>query len=297
MGFGFFVFMATNKDYYEILGVSKNATDKELKSAYRKLALEWHPDKNKSAEAEKKFKEINEAYEVLSNPQKRQTYDQFGHAAFQQGGGGASPFSGFGGDWAQHGPFRVRYQQWGNSQSPFGDFGFSDPFEIFEQFFGGASPFSQTRTPHYQITISLEEAFGGTEKDVVIEGKRRKIKIPAGVDDGSRIQFSDFFVVVGIRPHKLFQRDGDDLVAEIEIPLLTAVSGGIMEIPTVDGREKIRIKPGTQPGTNLRLSGRGMPRLHGRGRGDYYIRLQINIPAYKDLTREQKESLEKLQRR
>src|SRR3989338_3537519 len=268
--------MATNRDYYEVLQVKKGATDRELKTAYRKLALAWHPDKNKSPEAEKKFKEINEAYEVLSNPNKKQAYDQFGHAGVNQGAGGESPFAG--------------------GFPPFGDV---DPFEIFEQFFGGASPFGTSQRQHmshYQISIELEEAFKGVEKEVSIGGKERKIKIPPGVDDGARIRFSDFFIVVNVRAHKIFTRDGDDLVADVEIPLITAVTGGVVEIPTIDGKEKIRIKPGTQPGAALRLSGKGMPRLHGRGRGDYYVRLHINIPAFNNLTSEQREALEKLQK-
>ena len=288
--------MATNRDYYEVLQVKKGATDRELKTAYRKLALAWHPDKNKSPEAEKKFKEINEAYEVLSNPNKKQAYDQFGHAGVNQGAGGESPFAGgFPGFGGQQGPFTYTYR-WGNGgqqgQNPFGDV---DPFEIFEQFFGGASPFGTSQRQqmsHYQISIELEEAFKGVEKEVSIGGKERKIKIPPGVDDGARIRFSDFFV----RAHKIFTRDGDDLVADVEIPLITAVTGGVVEIPTIDGKEKIRIKPGTQPGAALRLSGKGMPRLHGRGRGDYYVRLHINIPAFNNLTSEQREALEKLQK-
>ncbi|TSC90217.1 MAG: Uncharacterized protein G01um10145_321 [Microgenomates group bacterium Gr01-1014_5] len=291
--------MATNRDYYEVLGVKRGANDRELKTAYRKLAIAWHPDKNKSPEAEKKFKEINEAYEVLSNPNKKQAYDQFGHAGVNQGAGGGNPFAGgFPGFGGQQGPFTYTYR-WGNGeqqgQNPFGDV---DPFEIFEQFFGGASPFGTSQRQqmaHYQLSIELEEAFNGVEKEVSIGGKKRKIKIPPGVDDGARIRFSDFFIVVNVRSHKIFTRDGDDLIADVEIPMITAVTGGIVEMPIIDGKEKIRIKPGTQPGAALRLSGKGMPHLHGRGRGDYYIRLHINIPAFNNLTSEQREALEKLQ--
>lgn len=288
--------MATNRDYYEVLGVKKGATERELKSAYRKLALEWHPDKNKTKEAETKFKEINEAYSVLSDPKKKQAYDQFGHAGVNQGVPGGNPFAG---GFSRQGPFTYTYRWGGGDGAPASPFGEIDPFEIFEQFFGGASPFGTRHSqhlPHYALSIDLMDAFRGAEKEVLLDGKQKKIKIPAGVDDGQRIRFSDFFVTINIRPHKVFQRDGDDLVANLQVPLLMAVAGGEMEVPLVEGKIKIRVRPGTQPGATLRLSGKGMPRLQGRGHGDLYLRLSIEIPNYKDLTREQKEALEKLQK-
>ncbi|MBI4032910.1 MAG: DnaJ domain-containing protein [Candidatus Blackburnbacteria bacterium] len=302
--------MATTKDYYEVLGVAKNASEADLKKAYRKLALEWHPDKNKSPEAEKKFKEINEAYEVLSDKNKRQAYDQFGHAAFTPGGQpppGAWPFGGFGGFPSgqgtrtyRQGPFTFTYTTYGGGGdgSPFASFDFGDPFEIFEQFFGGASPFGRAaHREHASLTIDFLDAYKGVEKEVVVGGRRRKIKIPPGVDDGSRIRFSDFFVTVNVRPHRIFQRSDSDIFVDVQVPLTLAVSGGTIEIPTLDGETKIRIRPGTQPGTTIRLSGRGMPRLQHRGRGDFYIRLHIDIPAYKDLTSEQKRAFEELQKK
>ena len=162
--------MAAKRDYYDILGVSKTASDAEIKSAYRKMAMQWHPDKNKSPEAEQKFKEINEAYQILSNSQKKQTYDQFGHTP--PGGPG---FGGF----QQQGPFQYYYSTSGG-QNPFGDMG--DPFEIFEQFFGG-SPFRQRRQRAvYELTIDFMEAVKGTEKKVQIDGQSKTIKIPKGVD-------------------------------------------------------------------------------------------------------------------
>lgn len=281
--------MAT-RDYYEILGVSKSASEKDLKSAYRKLAVQWHPDKNKSSDAEKKFKEINEAYEVLSNPKKKQAYDQFGHVGVNQGASGQNPFSG-----GFPGGFSYTYQSGGaNGQNPFGDI---DPFEIFEQFFGGASPFGTQHSqhmPHYAIAIDFLEAYKGVEKEVSIDGERKKIKIPAGVDDGQRIRFSDFFIVINVHPHKIFQREGDDLIAQIQIPLVLAILGGEMDAPLPGGKIKIRIKPGTQSGAMLRLSGQGMPRINSRGKGDLYLKLIINIPLAKDLTSEQKKILETL---
>lgn len=283
------------KDFYEILSVSKSATDRELKSAYRKLALQWHPDRNKSPEAEKKFKEINEAYEVLSDPKKKQAYDQYGHAGVGQGmpggAGGANPFGGF-----QQGPFNFTYTYGnGGGQNPFE--GFSDPFEIFEQFFGVSSPFGQARRqPHGSVTIDFEEAFRGVEKEVVVEGKRRKVKIPAGIDDGQRIRFSDYSVTVRVRSDKTFQRQGDDLFIDMQVPLFEAISGGEAPVPTPDGRTKIRIRPGLEPGSVLRLSGMGMPRVNSRGRGDLYIRLHVDIPKYSELSDKQKKALEELQK-
>src|SRR3989344_5647155 len=161
--------MATTRDYYEVLGVAKTASDAELKAAYRKQALQWHPDRNKTAEATEKFKEINKAYEVLSDSQKRQAYDQFGSAAFEQGGpaGPGGPFGGFGGQAGQQGPFTYSYRTYGDGQNPFEGMdmgGFSDPFEIFEQFFGGGFSTGRTRTRRqvYSLAISFMEAAKGT---------------------------------------------------------------------------------------------------------------------------------------
>lgn len=294
--------MPTQRDYYDILGVSKNASTDELKKAYRKQALEWHPDRNKSPEAEKRFKEINEAYEVLSDSEKRSAYDQFGHAAFAPGGMGAGgPFAGaegFPGGYTRtyrQGPFTYTYTTYGGG-TPFEGLGFdfSDPFEIFEQFFGGASPFArQTRIPRYGLTIDFMEAAKGCEKEVIMEGKKRKIRIPAGVDDGSRIRFRDFYITIDVRPSKIFQRDGNDVFVNVQIPLTLAILGGTVEVPTIDGDLKLRIRPGTQPGTMVRLRGRGIKHLRGYGRGDQYVRLSIKIPE--KLTREQKEALKNLE--
>lgn len=285
------------KDYYKVLGVGKSASDKEIKAAYRKLALAWHPDKNKSPQAVEKFKEITKAYEVLSDAKKRQTYDQFGSAAFEQGAGG-NPFSGFRGPGQQggFGPFQYTYQTSGNGQNPFGDFGFSDPFEIFEQFFGGG--FSrQARVQRVRIEIGLEEAYSGTEREVAIDGVKKTIKIPAGVDNGSQIRFNNFIAVISVKQHRIFERDGADLVASVHIPLAVGVAGGEIEIPTIDGNTTIRVRPGTQSGSMLRLSGKGMPILNRGGRGDYYIKLQVQIPEAKNLTLEQKKVLEELSKR
>lgn len=294
--------MATKRDFYDVLGVSKSASDAELKAAYRKQALQWHPDRNKSPEAEQKFKEINEAYEVLSNSEKRAAYDQFGHAAFEQGGmgtggfggfGGGSPFGGQGRTYRQ-GPFTYSYTTSGGQPGEeFGGFDFSDPFEIFEQFFGGNSPFSgrQQRIPRYSLTLDFLDAARGCEKTVEIEGERRTIKIPAGVDEGSRIKFEDFYLSIDVRPDKVFKREGADVIVDVNLPLTLAILGGEIAVPTIDGDLKLKIRPGTQPGTMVRLANRGIKHLHSPVRGNEYVRLIVKLPE--KLTREQKELLEK----
>jgi len=291
--------MAAQKDYYEILGVSKTATADEIKKAYRKLALEYHPDRNKTKEGEQKFKEVTKAFEVLSNSEKRQQYDQFGHAAFESGAAGSGqgpfgaggPFGGFGQQGGQYGPFTYTYSTGGA-----GDFGgFSDPFEIFEQFFGGGSPFgARQRRPAYSITISFDEAVHGTEKNVTIEGKSQKIKIPAGVDRGSRIRFDNYDVVVDVMPDKQFQREGYDIVADRELSFAQAAIGGEIEVETVDGPVTIRVPAGTQPNTLIRLSGKGVKHVRGNGKGDHYVRIKITIP--KKLSNKQKQLLEEFEK-
>lgn len=291
--------MVTNRDFYDVLGVAKTASAAELKKAYRKKALEFHPDKNKSSDAETKFKEVNEAYEILSNPQKKQTYDQFGHAAFKQGGPGAGGFGGFGGArTGRAGPFTYTYTNTaeGAQGSPGFDFGgFTDPFEIFESFFGGASPFGRARPakPHYSLKIDLMEAYKGVEKSIIHQGKQHDIKIPPGADDGTHIRYSDFDVSVDVQPHDTFKRDGLDIIVNHQISFAQAALGSTEEIPTLDGKVKLKVRPGTQPGSLIRLRGKGMPRIRSHGRGDQYIRLVVTVP--KALNREQKSLLKKLQ--
>jgi len=288
--------MATKRDYYDILGVSKNATAAEIKKAYRKLALEHHPDRNKSSSANEKFKEINEAYEILSDSKKKEAYDQFGHAAFdpRYGGFGAGAAGA-----SDAGPFAGGFTHTYYTSDPGVSFdfgGFSDPFEIFAQFFGGGSPFGRvSRMPRYGLALSFMEAAKGCEKEVVIDGRRRKIKVPAGVDDGSRIRFGNFYITIDVQPDKTFQRDGADVFINQEISLTTAILGGTIEVPTIDGEVKLKIRTGTQPGTMVRLRGRGIPRLRGfGGRGDQYVRLRIKIPQR--LTRKQKELIKEFEK-
>jgi DnaJ-class molecular chaperone len=289
--------MAAKSDYYDILGVTKNASAEELKKAYRKQALEWHPDRHKDDKeaAERRFKEINEAYQILSDSQKRSAYDQFGHNAFSPGGmpsgfGGGGPF----GQSGRYGPFSYTYTSNGGEGSPFAGFDFGDPFQIFEQFFGGGSPFRQARQiPRYSIKLDFMEAVKGVNKEVEVEGKKRKIKIPAGIGEGVSINFGDFILSVNVRPHEIFERDGDDIFVKVGIPYSLAALGGEIKVPSLDGEVKIRIRPGTPSGTMIRLSEKGAPRLHGRGKGDEYIRINILVPE--KLSKEQKKLMEELE--
>ncbi len=284
--------MADNKDYYSVLGVSKSATADEIKKAYRKLALQHHPDRNKGDKAaEGKFKEVTKAYEVLSDASKRQTYDQFGAAAFEQGGPtGQGPFGGFGGQpfGGQQGPFTYTYTTNGDAGGfDFG--GFSDPFDIFEQFFGGGSPFGRRAREVYSLKIDFMEAVKGTQKKVDLGGKIQTIKIPAGVDDGSRIRFGDADVVINVTPDKRFKREGYDVVSNQEISFAQASLGTEINVETVEGKVKLKIPSGTQPETVIRLRGKGVSHLRGSGKGDHYVRIKIVVP--KNLTGRQKELL------
>ena len=291
--------MAAKSDYYDILGVSKGASAEEIKKAYRKQALEWHPDRHKDDKeaAEKRFKEINEAYQVLSDREKKSAYDQFGHSAFTPGGGFGGqgmPFS-QGGQSGQYGPFTYTYTtSGGDGGNPFGNFDFGDPFDIFEQFFGTDSPFGRRtrRIPRYSLNIDFLEAVGGVEKTVNIGGKRRHIKIPAGIYEGARINFGDFSLSVNIKPHEIFEREEDDIYVKVGIPYSLAVLGGQVEAPTIDGQVKVRVRPGTQSGTTVRLRERGVAHLHGRGKGDEYVKLNILVPEKP--TREQKRIIDSL---
>lgn len=294
--------MATKTDYYDILGVSKSASNDEIKKAYRKQALEWHPDRHTGSDkeaAEKRFKEINEAYQVLSDKEKKSAYDQFGHDAFTPGGGvRGNPFAGgFGQQSGQYGPFTYTYStSGGDGGNPFGNFDFGDPFDIFESFFGGGqNPFGarQRRAiPRYSIKIDFMEAVKGVEKTVNIEGKRRTIKIPAGIYEGARISFGDFTLSVNIKPDNLFERNEDDIYVNVMVPYSLATFGGEIKVPTVDGEVKIRVRAGTQSGTMVRLREKGVTHLHGRGKGDEYVKLNVLVPE--KLTREQKKVIEEM---
>jgi len=285
--------MTTKSDYYDLLGVKKTATAAELKKSYRQLALKYHPDRNKSAEATEKFKKISEAYEVLSNPQKKKQYDQFGHAAFDPSAGFGAGAPGAAGRTYRQGPFTYTYTTGGQGQQG-GFAGFSDPFEIFESFFGGGSPFrQQARLIRYGLTIDFMEAVTGTSKKIVHQGKEYEIKIPPGADDGTRIRFTNFYVTIEVKSHDTFQRDGNDIFINHEISFSQAALGDNITVPTVDGDLKLKVRSGTQPHTLIRLKNKGMPHVRGRGRGDQYVRLIVKIPQ--KLSRHQKNLLKQLE--
>jgi len=354
------------RDFYDVLGVSKGASQSEIKKAYRKAAMQHHPDKNPDdPKAEEKFKELGAAYEALGDEDKRAAYDRYGHAAFEGGGGG-------------------------------GRGGFHDPMDIFSQVFGGgggggsmfddlfggggggrrggggASAQKRGSDLRYDLEISLEEAASGVEKELEIEksaacstcsgtgskskgggaktcttcggrgavarqagifiqqstcpecrgagqvisdpcgdcdgeGRRQEaervsIRIPAGVDDGTRLRSTgkgdaglrggpagDLYVFLHLREHSIFQRDGEELFCEVPLPFSTAALGGELEVPTLTGPATIKVPAGTQGGTTFRLRDRGMPTLSGRGKGALNIEVQVEVPT--KLNREQKEKL------
>lgn len=301
--------MATKRDYYEILGVSKTASDAEIKSAYRKLARKHHPDIDKTVGADVRFKEISEAYQVLSDAQKKKAYDQFGHAAFDRSGGfggagagagGFNPFGGQGGwqtySWSSGG---------GNPNIQFDFGGFEDPFELFEQIFGsgGAGPFGQgfRRRPTYQLSLTFDEAIQGVTKEIEIESrnaegrlqrKRMKIKVPAGVDNGTKVRFGDLDIVFNVARNQQFLREGTDIFSEITVNIPQLVLGDIFEVDTVQGKVKVRVPPGTQPGSLVKLKGKGAPRLGSSGHGDHYVRVNLDVPQ--NPSKEEKQLYEEL---
>ena len=355
------------KDFYEVLGVSKTASAEELKKSYRKLAIKYHPDKNPgNKEAEEQFKELSHAYEVLSDPQKRAQYDQFGPDAFTSAGRAAG--AGAGGAGGFHDPFDIFSQVFGSAGG-----------SIFDDLFGGGA---SRRNPNgrqdgsdlrYDMEIDFEDAVYGSDKKIVIprldgcdhcnasgcepgsskvrctrcggsgqismaqgffsirqacptcggtgqivknpctkcrgEGQVRiektlQIHIPPGVDTGSRLRVAgegeggrngghdgDLYVVIHVRPHDVFRREGNDILCEVPIDFVTATLGGIIEVPTISGKAKMRVPEGTQNGTVLRLKGKGVPSLRGGYRGDQHVKIFVEVPH--ELTREQKELLQK----
>jgi len=347
------------RDYYEILGLDRGAESEAIKKAYRKLAVKFHPDKNPGDKAaEEIFKEIGEAYEVLSDPQKRAAYDQYGHGAFDRRAGGFAR----------------------------GPAGFHDPFEIFREVFGAGNLFddlfgggrSDPTQPQrgddlrYDLEITFEEAARGCEKEISVtkaercdackgsgaetgsrtrtcatcggrgqiissrgifsiaqtcphcQGAGRMIdkpchachgagrrelaskitlRIPAGVDTGSRLRSTgngeagtrggspgDLYVILHVRPHEIFQRDGDDLLCEVPVSFVQATLGAEIDVPALNGKANIRVPPGTQPGTLFRLKGKGIKNVQGYGHGDLHVRVNIEVPT--DLTAAQKAKLE-----
>jgi molecular chaperone DnaJ len=335
------------RDCYEVLGVERSAGPDEIKKAYRMLAIKYHPDKNPGDKsAEEKFKELGEAYDILSDPQKRPIYDQHGHAAFDRRAGG------------------------------FGAGGFHDPLDIFREVFGGGGIFedlfgggrSDSTQPQrgndlrYDMEITFEDAAHGCEKEITLtkpetcetcqgsgaepgsrvrtcpscrgrgqvinsrgifsiaqncpncqgagqvfekpcrtcrsEGRRErsskiKLRIPAGVDTGSRLRSAgngeagfrggpsgDLYVVLHVKAHGIFQRDGDDLLCEVPVSFIQAALGAEIEVPALDGRAAIKVPPGTQPGTMFRLKGKGIMNVQGYGRGDLHVRINVEVPTH-----------------
>ena len=296
--------MASRKDYYEILGVSKTATEKDLKAAYRKLARKHHPDVNpgdKAAEA--KFKEVSEAFAVLSDPDKRAKYDRGGHEAFEPG---FNPFQG--------------------STIDFQDLGLGNLSDIFELFGGGrggrrGAGRSSRRGEDLELEMRLPfaDAVHGTTVEVgiprtVSHGGGRatvtekvKTRIPAGIDDGERIRIpgkgnegiggapaGDAYIVIRVEPHPLFKRDGSDLICEVPIGVVKATLGGDIDVPTLEGRATIKIPAATRGGQRFRLKGRGVAGRAGRPPGDLYAVVQIVTP--KDLDPRSRELFEEIGR-
>jgi curved DNA-binding protein len=292
------------KDYYATLGVPKTATQAEIKKAYRKLARELHPDTNKDPAAEKRFKEANEAHAVLADPEKRKQYDELGAnwQAYQQAGygsGGASDWAGFGG---APGGTRWTYRTT-TSAEDLG--GFSD---FFRQFFGGAagggsSPFGgaggggfeyvdlsgagrprQVASAQATAEVTLAEVATGAERMVNVNGRRLHVKIPAGVSDGSKVKLSgavdggDLVITVRVQDDARFERHGADLRTELPITLAEALIGAEVPVPTPTGTVKLRIRPNTQNGQEIRLNGRGLPKRGSSEKGDLVVTARVVLP-------------------
>jgi molecular chaperone DnaJ len=339
------------RDYYQVLGVERNADPEEIKKAYRKLALKYHPDKNPGDKtAEENFKQLGEAYEALSDPHKRAAYDQFGHAAFDpRARAGAARAGGF------HDPFEIFRDVFGSGVG-----------SIFDDLFGGGQH-DPTRPQRgsdlrYDMEISFMEAAHGCEKEIAVpklencvtcqgtgaepgaklkpcstcdgHGQVRrslggfisvaetcphcsgagrvferpcktcrgagrsertssvKLRIPAGVDTGARLRSAgkgeagprggppgDLYVILHVKPHDLFQRDGDDLLCDVPISFIQAALGADLEVPALNGHTSIKIPPGTQPGTVFRLRGKGIRNVHGQGYGDLLVRVNVEVPS------------------
>jgi len=320
------------KDYYEVLGVKKNATEEEIKKAFRKLAMKHHPDRNPgNKQAEERFKEINEAYAVLSDKQKRQQYDEFGPSGFSQRYSQEDIFRGsnisdllrdlgfsFG---RAGGSGRRGRTQYGGFEDLFGGYGRGQAGGAqtgdFRDIFSGGGhqdrgPFGQKgQDINLELHLSFDEAARGTEKKVRFpKGNRIEevtVKVPAGIESGKKLRLAgkgmegtggsqpgDLYLKVNIAEHPVFKREGSDIVADKEIKISDAVLGTSIEVPTLEGNKRIKVPPGTQSNSRIRLKGFGLPRLQGGGKGDQLVRILIKYP--KNLTGGQKKLIEDLKK-
>ena len=289
-------FVPKTKDYYDVLGVGRKATQKEISAAFRKLARQHHPDANQGdKEAEKRFKEVSEAHDVLRDPEKRKLYDAFGkdwQAAKQAGAepGQGPGFGGFGGVGADGS--RVVYQN--VSPEEFADLfggagGGGQPFsDLFGSIFGGrggrASGASRRAAEPAEVEgtvrVTLREAYQGTTRTVEMpDGRRLEVKVPAGVGDGTVLRVPGLRARVEVEPDAIFSREGKNVSVQVQVPLRTAMLGGEVEVPTLKGtRVKLDVKPETQNGTRLRLRGLGMPDAKGGAAGDLFAEVKVRLP-------------------
>ena len=271
------------KDYYKILGVDRKASEDEIRKAYRKLAKQHHPDYNpNNKQAEERFKEINEAYEVLGDEKKRSTYDRLGsdYSQWQRRGGTPNDFN-----WGQYGGTRVNVDDLNDMFGGAG--GFSDFFQtIFGM--GGRQARSQPQGYQQELEITLEEAYKGTSRLLQTEGKQKQVRIPAGVRTGSKVRVAgaapnglDLYLIVDVKEDARFERRGNDLHTTAPVNLFTAILGGEADVETFDGKIKLNIPAGTQPEQVFRLAGRGMPHVkNAKEKGDLYVRAKVQIPKY-----------------
>lgn len=297
------------KDYYATLNVARSASGDEIKKAYRKLAMKYHPDKNPGdKKSEETFKEITEAYEILSDTKKREMYDQFGFSGAGAGYAGAGA-GGFGGG-AGFGGFQQGNPE--DFQDIFGDI-FGDVFGGRGGFRGGGARKQKGADLRYTLNISFEESALGGEKTISFirhrngkeDGARLSVKVPAGVKQGQRLKLAgegdagpnggssgDLYVIINVQEHSLFQREDDDVLVDVPVNYVDAILGSEIEIPTLTGRVALKIPAGTHSGQTFRLKGKGFPKSGGFGAGDMRIRILVDTPA--NLSGKQKELLQEI---